>query len=394
LNKPGSLVLGIGVATVLMGIVRPARTETISFIGNLQTDASFLPPGNPPLTDADYAQWAAAVQSFHVSSTSTMEAITFSYGGGTNGHGAVIAEGGFEPYLSLFDASGHFLASTLFGTTCPPGANTNTNSGSCFDVQLNGGTLAAGGYQIAISAFENLSLAENLGTGNLSDGFTGLGNLAQGEDLHYAFDVILSPTAAVPEPSFPFLIGVGIAICLFRRKPKGANSMKNKLLTLAGALALLALLGHFYAKPLLAQVRAVLVENLDEPGRNPYQEVRSDLTCGFRQSCTQSFSAVPAGKRLVLTNISGYIEVDGGTIPYGTLQSSLSGSQYASVVFTTVGGASIFGTVGQRFVFNQNIRAYFGPGEIPTATEVLITVTDEFVGPFSMMVSGYYVNLP
>jgi hypothetical protein len=129
-----------------------------------------------------------------------MFAITFSYGGGTNGASQVIPQGGFEPYLSLFDAGGNFLASTFFGTTCPPGANTNTVSNACFDVQLDGGTLAAGSYQIAISAFENMSLAENNGSGTLADGFTGLGNLAAGEDLHYAFDVVLNSTTPVPEP--------------------------------------------------------------------------------------------------------------------------------------------------------------------------------------------------
>jgi hypothetical protein len=129
-----------------------------------------------------------------------MEAITFSYGGGTSGNGTAIAESGFEPYLSLFDASGNFIASTYFGTTCPVGTNTNSMTFACYDVALDGGTLAPGDYQIAISAYENMSYAENLGTGNLSDGFTGLGNLAPGEDLHYAFDVILASTVAVPEP--------------------------------------------------------------------------------------------------------------------------------------------------------------------------------------------------
>ncbi|MBZ5636828.1 MAG: DVUA0089 family protein [Acidobacteriia bacterium] len=71
----------------------------------------------------------------------------------------------------MFDSGGNFLASTFFGITCPPGAQTNTNSNQCFDVLMNGGTLAAGDYRIAISAFENLSFAENLGSGTLADGF-------------------------------------------------------------------------------------------------------------------------------------------------------------------------------------------------------------------------------
>ena len=92
------------------------------------------------------------------------------------------------------------------------GARTNTNSNQCFDVLLDGGVLAAGTYQIALSAFENLSFAENLGTGHLADGFTGLGNLAAGEDLHYAFDVIVTTQgAALPEPS---TIWLGMAAIL------------------------------------------------------------------------------------------------------------------------------------------------------------------------------------
>jgi hypothetical protein len=202
-----------GILAVVIGCsATGAQATVISFTGDLKTDATFLPPG-PSFTDGDYAQWAAVVEPFHVGATSTMEAITFSYGGGTNGNGAVIPQGGFEPYLSLFDATGNFIASTFFGTTCPVGANTNTLSGDCFDVSLDGGTLTPGDYQISISAFENLSSAENLGTGTLSDGFTGLGNLAAGEDLDFAFDVILTSTSQVPEPGFViplagFLLGL------------------------------------------------------------------------------------------------------------------------------------------------------------------------------------------
>jgi hypothetical protein len=88
------------------------------------------------------------------------------------------------------------------------------------DVLLDGGTLAAGSYQIAITAFENLSFAENTDTGTLADGFTGLGNLQQGEDLHYAFDVI--ETAPVPEPaSASLMVVAGMIFYLLKLKHKG-----------------------------------------------------------------------------------------------------------------------------------------------------------------------------
>src|SRR5262245_7524157 len=87
-----------------------ARADTISFTGNIRSDATFTGCGSasnlgPRNSDGDYAQWAAVVRSFHLSAASKVEAITFSYGGGTNGAGQVILQGGFEPYLSLFDAS-------------------------------------------------------------------------------------------------------------------------------------------------------------------------------------------------------------------------------------------------------------------------------------------------
>jgi hypothetical protein len=208
--------------------LQSAQANTISFAGNLRDDANVIACGSgctlgPSNTDGDYAQWAAVVDSFTVGTASEMQAVTFSYGGGINGAGTTIAQGGFEPYLSLFDSSGNFLASTLFGTTCPAGANTNTSSGQCFDVSLDGGTLLPGTYQIAISAFENMSLAENPGAGTLADGFTGLGNLADGEDLHYAFDVVLASTTPVPEPSDAWLLLAAMLTLIGARRLKGAH---------------------------------------------------------------------------------------------------------------------------------------------------------------------------
>ena len=201
-----------------------AIAGTISFTGDLRTDANFTACGSgctlgPSNTDGDYAQWAAVSYTFNVPVTSTMTAITFSYGGGVNGAGSTILQGGLEPYLSLFASGGNFLGSTLFGITCPVGANTNTVSGQCYDVELDGGVLTPGTYEIALSAFENMSYAENPGGYLLSDGFTGLGNLAVGEDLHYAFDVNLTSTVATPEPStWPLmLLAVG---ALFLKTPR------------------------------------------------------------------------------------------------------------------------------------------------------------------------------
>jgi hypothetical protein len=209
-----------------LGVGESAAGTIQSFTGDLRADAAFTSCGNgctlgPGNSDSDYAQWAAVQRSFTIATPSTVQIITFGYGGGVNGNGSPIEPGGFEPYLSLFDAAGNFLASTLFGVTCPPGANSNAASGQCFDVLLDAGVLAPGDYAITISAFQNMSFAENSGFGSLLDGFTGLGILGGGEDMHYAFDVVVQDTAptAVPEPGSFGLAGCAILLALgLRRK--------------------------------------------------------------------------------------------------------------------------------------------------------------------------------
>ena len=214
-----------------------ANASTISYVGNLRTDANVTSCGagctlGSANTDADYAQYAAVVDTFNVASTTSVYAQSFSYGGGTNGNGAVIAGGGLEPYLSLFDSAGNFLESTFYGTTCPTGAQTNSVSGQCYDVELDPLTLTPGTYSIALTAFENMSFAENLGTGTLADGFTGLGNLADGENLNYAFDVVLTgssttPPAPTPEPGTAILFTSGLLALLALRGKFTAHTLSG-----------------------------------------------------------------------------------------------------------------------------------------------------------------------
>ena len=206
---------------LLLAVSFPLRADVLFFSGNLETDATVTGCGagctlNQSVnTQYDYAQWAAAVYTFQVTTTTQMEAITYSFGGGTSMTGAVVAPGGFSPYLSLFDANGDFLASTFNGTACPAGAH--SFAGNCDDVLLNGGSLLPGTYQIALTAFENMSLAENLGVGTLADGFTGLGNF-DGNTLNYAFDVILpQQTNTTPEPGTFGVASVCVALIFLRR---------------------------------------------------------------------------------------------------------------------------------------------------------------------------------
>src|ERR1017187_7583386 len=87
--------------------------------------------------------------------------------------------------------------------------------------------------------------------------------------------------------------------------------MNHKLLKFAGALALLAVLGKFYAVPAIAQaVRAAVIKNIDERGRVPYQ---ATITCVSASTvCQYYFPAVPAHSRLVIEYVGVEAIVNSG----------------------------------------------------------------------------------
>jgi hypothetical protein len=118
--------------------------------------------------------------------------------------------------------------------------------------------------------------------------------------------------------------------------------VKNKLMSLGGALALLAILGHYFAKPLMAQVRAALVQNVDEPARNPFLIRLSGSSPGGNFIDVPPFT-VPAGKRYVVEHYSAFCSVGSGgflqaiqvstDLPTSTPGIFNSGQAYAAGLF-------------------------------------------------------------
>lgn len=115
--------------------------------------------------------------------------------------------------------------------------------------------------------------------------------------------------------------------------------MKNKLLTLAAALLVLAIVGKFYAKPVMAQVRAALTQDVDQPARAPFQ---ASITVNVN-NFTSSSVTIPAGKRLVID----YISLNGAA--------QTSGAYIQPIVVVTSGVAG-----------NPNVSYYFGPNQSTT----------------------------
>lgn len=106
---------------------------------------------------------------------------TFGYAGGTTANGIVVPAGGFDPILTLFDASGAFLAENDDGSSSP----VDVGTGHADDADLSV-SLAAGHYIVALTQYDNFSI------GMLSDGFLEDGN------AHFTADPNFSSAGPCP----------------------------------------------------------------------------------------------------------------------------------------------------------------------------------------------------
>lgn len=188
----------------------PVQAATVSYTGTF-------------LQDDDLASFA-----FTVSTPGTVIIQTFGYAGGINGAANLIAAGGFDPTITLFDGSGALL---LFQDDDTPECNVvaaDPVTGECFDVYLTT-ILAAGSYLAVISQFDNYAIGPNLSDGFTQDGagnFTSVFGCEPGvfcdvdaDDRTGAFALdITTPNAVVPVPAAAWLFGGALAALLRLRR--------------------------------------------------------------------------------------------------------------------------------------------------------------------------------
>ena len=173
---------------------------------------------------------------------------------------------------------------------------------------------------------------------------------------------------------------------------------------IAASVAALGIVSAFTAKPLLAQIKAAFVENVDEPGRNPFHMNNylapnlssTGVQCSANNICSASYGVVPAGKRLVVTNVSGLLFVaTPGVVAYAQIYDSVSNDPLSITYMPTVLQT---GTVSGSNMIGLNVPllVYFNPGEQPTVVFQTTTPVSSAsaLPPSAISVSGYYVNLP
>lgn len=157
--------------------------------------------------------------------------------------------------------------------------------------------------------------------------------------------------------------------------------MARRLWSVAAFLAILAILGKFYAKPVLAEVRAALTQNIDEPGRNRFALLQGGTTEGV--------FTVPATQRYVLESVSFDCYIPASST---LLDVSLGGTTAGTnvLVSTTGGHVYDYGASLNAVRGTFAVRTYLDPG-----TEFVI---DEHTygakGTCDFYVSGYAINNP
>ena len=185
-----------GIAGAALALAATLAAATTTLAGNLGDSGNAALVGSdlgaPDFTDDNAVANNVALYTFST------------YAGTVSIVSTGFAGGGVDPYFTLFSGSG---ATAVFY---------DSNYTQAFDTGGDftwTGTLAAGTYEIALGSFENMSFAENLGSGTLGDGFTMLGDPNALHDGSYS----LTLTTVVPEPSSTWLLAIGLGALVATR---------------------------------------------------------------------------------------------------------------------------------------------------------------------------------
>jgi hypothetical protein len=157
--------------------------------------------------------------------------------------------------------------------------------------------------------------------------------------------------------------------------------MKNRLATLAGALALMAVLGKFYAVPAIAQIRAALVKNVDEKGRAPYQQSGFVQCTAGNSFCDLSTAAVPANKRLIVEHVTANVFAPSGVNGVFLI---VGGNTTSSLLARSNGTASLMAV-------NETVLMFYEAGASPLFR--LVPSTTDGSASYQATITGYLVDL-
>lgn len=165
--------------------------------------------------------------------------------------------------------------------------------------------------------------------------------------------------------------------------------MKNKLLTLVAILAVIGLLGKFYAVPAVAQaVEAALVQYRDSPPRQPFTIRGTFAPSPIEKIQPISFPAVPAGKRMIVTSVAGTVNI------------VLPSTEMCIMAMTTNTGFESYQLLPLTSNFaSKGVNTYSGTTALHLPLDPGDTGTVGFtsVQPFqsaTVIFTGYFIDVP
>jgi hypothetical protein len=163
----------------------------------------------------------------------------------------------------------------------------------------------------------------------------------------------------------------------------------KKISAAVGALALLAVLGKFYAVPAIAgAVQAALVQYRDSPPRQSFTVASTFIPSLIEKVKPVTFPPVPAGKRMIVTSVTGTVTV------------ALPSTETCVMLIETSNGHESRQVLQLTSSFPvQGLNVYSGRTSLNLALDPGDTGTVAFssVQPFTKatgVFTGYYIDVP
>jgi hypothetical protein len=193
-------------ATLLVGLAAgPVLAAVVNLSGALDN------PANTALVASDMGA-AQFTDDLATANNVALHVLHVAVGGSVNFTSTGFALGGIDPYFTLFSGTDWTTATVLDSNYLHA-----STLGGDFTQDI---MLSAGDYTVAIGVYENMSFAENLGSGVLADGFIALGGPFFFGDGRYAFTITTPDATTVPEPGSALLslMAAGVAVWTQRRR--------------------------------------------------------------------------------------------------------------------------------------------------------------------------------
>lgn len=179
---------------------------------------------------------SVVLESFSLSAPSAVTIYTTSYGGGANLDGTTTGPGGFEPNITLYDATGFVVANQ--SPSFSPIANPDPSNGWKGDGYLQDTDAGAGTYYVTLTDWQNQMSVTSTGLDPSTAAylqFSGPGGTSftdvQGNNRtgNYALDISAMPlsSSSAPEPGTFLLMIPALAGVAFFKKARRAVGFRG-----------------------------------------------------------------------------------------------------------------------------------------------------------------------